>query len=89
MIDKTIKLKKQSSCSEQIFDVIDISKFRSNLDIEKCKQFILWVNIGFTNQILDNIRDSQTSDFDYQHIIETLDEHFDELRKVFYISSNE
>ena len=81
--------KKQLSCSEQIFDVIDISKFRSNLDIEKCKQFILWVNIGFTTQILDNIRDSQTSDFDYQHIIETLDEHFDELRKVFYILSNE
>lgn len=67
--------------------MIDVSKFRTSLDIEKCKQFILWANIGFTNQILNNIRDSRTSDINYQHIIETLDEYFDELRKVFYISS--
>ncbi len=50
------------------------------------KQFILWANIGFTNQILYDIRDSQASDMDYEHIIATLDEYIDELRKVFFIS---
>lgn len=80
---------KQASCHRQIFDMIDISKFRSGLDIEKCKQFILWTNIGFTNQILDDIRNSQTSDLDYEHIIAALDEYLDELRKIFYTSSNE
>jgi len=80
--------KKQSSCHYQIFDMIDASNFRAGMDIEKCKQFILWANIGFTNQILDDIRNSQTSNLDYQHIITTLDEYFDELRKIFYTSNN-
>jgi len=81
--------KKQSSCEAQIFDMIDVSKFRVDLDIEKCKQFILWANIGFTNQILDDMRNSEATNLDYDRIVSTLDEYFDELRKVFYTSSNE
>lgn len=81
--------KKQSSCDHQIFDMIDVSKFKAGLNIDKCKQFIFWSNIGFTNQILDDIRNSQTSNPDYEHIIATLDEYFGELRKIFYMSSNE
>lgn len=80
---------KHSSCDHKIFDMIDVSKFRTGLDIEKCKQFILWANIGFTNQILDDIRNSQTSNLDYNHIITILDEYFDELRKIFYKSRKE
>ena len=76
--------KKQLSCGHQIFNTIDISKFRTGLDIEKCKQFILWSNVGFTNQILDDIRNSLATNLDYEHIVATLDEYFDELRKVFY-----
>jgi AcrR family transcriptional regulator len=81
--------KKQSSCVDQIFDMIDVSKFKAGLNIDKCKQFILWSNIGFTNQILDDIRNSKTPDLDYQHIITTLDEYLGELMKIFYTSSNE
>jgi TetR/AcrR family transcriptional regulator len=77
--------KKQSSCDGQIFDMIDVSKFRAGLNIDRCKQFILWSNIGFTNQILDDIRNPQTPDLDYQHIITTLDEYLGELMKIFYI----
>jgi AcrR family transcriptional regulator len=81
--------KKQSSCDHQIFNIIDISKFGAGLDIEKCKQFILWSNVGFTNQILDDIRNPGTSNLDYEHIVTALDEYFDELRKVFYASGDE
>ena len=81
--------KKLSSCSTQLFDTIDKTKFRKGLDIEKCKQFILWANIGFTNQILDDIHNSSHQEIDYQTILQTLDEYFDELKKVFYTSSNE
>ncbi|GAA4654845.1 TetR/AcrR family transcriptional regulator [Anaerocolumna aminovalerica] len=80
--------KKQLSCDNKIFDMIDFSKFKAGLNVDKCKQFILWANVGFTNEIIDDIRNSQTSNLDYQHIIATLDEYFDELRKVFYRSSN-
>lgn len=81
--------KRQSSCDHQIFDMIDVSKFRAGLNVEKCKQFILWANVGFTDEILDDIRNSDASNLNYESIITTLDEYFDELRKVFYTSSNE
>jgi len=81
--------KKQSSCGTGIFDKIDESKFRAGLNIEKCKQFILWTNVGFTNQILDDIRNSEASNLDYERIVSTLDDYFDELRKVFYNQSKE
>lgn len=67
--------------------MIDDSKFRSGLDIDKCKQFILWSNIGFTNQILDDIKNSDGTNVDYDKIVSMLDGYFDELRKIFYKSS--
>lgn len=83
-VNEALAIRAGKKQSYQIFTMIDTSKFRDGLNIEKCKQFILWANIGFTNQILDDIKNSQTSEPDYQHIIATLDEYFDELRKVFY-----
>lgn len=81
--------KEYSRCYPELFDGIDETKFRKELDIEKCKQFIFWSNIGFTNEILDDIRNSESQSLDYELVIERLDEYFDELRKVFYISKNE
>ena len=81
-----IELKKRkvhSSCYPQLFDEIDITLFRKGLNIEICKQFILWANIGFTNQLLDEIRNSEkNANFDI--LIKRLDKYFDELRKIFY-----
>jgi hypothetical protein len=58
------------------------------LNIEICKQFILWANIGFTNQLLDEIRNSEkNANFDI--LIKRLDKYFDELRKIFYGHGNE
>lgn len=81
--------KKQTSCDDQLFNTVDESKFRKGLDIEKCKQFILWASIGFTNQILEDIRTAATNEINGETIIKKIDEHFDELRKVFYAASNE
>lgn len=78
-----------SSCYPKLFDEIDVTKFRKGLDLEKCKQFIYWSNIGFTTQILDEIRNAKNSTFDRDTIIKKLDEYFDELRKIFYSSSSE
>lgn len=86
-INKALKkrsIEKQASCSIQLFDTVDITKFRKGLDIEKCKQFILWANIGFTNQILGDICNTPHCEIDYEIILQTLDEYFVELKKVFY-----
>ncbi|MEL7564721.1 MAG: TetR/AcrR family transcriptional regulator [Dehalobacterium sp.] len=75
---------KQSLCYETMFDLIDESKFREGLDVERCKQLIFWANIGFTNQILEDIRSSENNELDYDKIIAKLDGYFTELRKIFY-----
>ena len=75
---------KASLCYETMFSNIDESKFNEGLDIERCKQLIFWANIGFTNQILDDIRNSKSGELDYDTIISQLDGYFDELRKLFY-----
>lgn len=76
--------RKQSLCCETMFDLIDESKFREGLDIEKCKQLIFWANIGFTNQILEEIRNSEIDELDYDRITAKLDGYLNELRKIFY-----
>lgn len=75
---------KQSLCYETMFDSIDESKFREGLDVERCKQLIFWANIGFTNQLLEDIRSSEKNELDYDKIIAQLDGYLNELRKIFY-----
>ncbi len=75
---------KQSLCYETMFDLIDESRFREGLDVERCKQLILWANVGFTNQILEDIRNSENNELDYDKIIARIDGYFNELRKLFY-----
>jgi len=74
----------QPQCYEQLFDSIDETKFRDGLDIEKCKQFILWANLGFTNQILEEARNCAFDKWDYDSIVAKLDSNLQELRKLFY-----
>ncbi len=77
--------KEHSNCYPKLFDGIDETNFRKGLNIEKCKQFIFWANVGFTNQILENLRNNKGSYLDSTAIMSEIDEYFDELRKIFYV----
>ena len=89
-INKELKKRKEhTSCYPKLFDGIDTAKFRQGLDIEICKQFILWANIGFTNQLLDEIRADETKTINPDILLKELDKYFDELKKVFYRPCNE
>ncbi|QTD41812.1 TetR/AcrR family transcriptional regulator [Sporosarcina sp. Te-1] len=79
--------KEHSSCCPNLFDEIDEAKFRKELDVEKCKQFIFWSASGFTKEILDDIRNSESLALNDELVGEKLDAYFNELRKVFYMSS--
>lgn len=76
--------KKQTLCYNTLFDKIDETKFRNELDIKKCKELIYWANVGFTNQLLDDIRNSQPNDYDYDIIMKKMDDYIDQLKKIFY-----
>ncbi|SFB24677.1 transcriptional regulator, TetR family [Lentibacillus halodurans] len=75
---------KQSLCHATMFEIVDESKFKEGLDVERCKQIIFWANIGFTNQILEDIRNLEITELDYDNILAELDGYLNELRKVFY-----
>ncbi len=83
-INRELESRAKQKPSYEIFDGIDTSRFRQELDIGKCKQFILWVNIGFIDQILNDIRNLQDCHPDYEQIAATLDDYLQELQKVFY-----
>ena len=72
-----------TSCCGRMFDGLDDSLFREGLDAEKSKQLILWANIGFKEQILDEIRNAAAGP-DFARISAALDSFLGELRNVFY-----
>lgn len=77
------KRKTYSDCYPKLFDDIDTTKFRKGVDIEMCKQIILWLNIGFTNQLLYEIRSDETN-VNSDILLKKLDRYFEELKKIFY-----
>ena len=77
------KRKTYSDCYPKLFDDIDTTKFRKGVDIEICKQIILWLNIGFTNQLLHEIRSDETN-VNSGVLLKRLDRYFEELKKIFY-----
>lgn len=79
------KAKQQPShCAEDLLKDIDETKFRTGLDVARCKQLILWGNIGFTNEILKELKHADHDQIDYQAIINKLTQYLEDLRTVFY-----
>ena len=77
-----------TDCYPKLFDDIDESLFRKGLEINACKQFIFWSNVGFTDEILEEIRNNASPHIDREAVISKLDHYFAELRKIFYASDN-
>src|SRR5690625_3920976 len=75
---------KLSRCQEEMFEIVDETKFREGLNLERCKQFIFWANVGFTNEILEDIRNSKITELDYDKVLADLDGYLNELKQIFY-----
>lgn len=71
-------------CQEQLLEIIDTTKFREDLNVDRCKNIIMWSNIGLANQILENIKNSGNRPAEIESVISVVDEYFDELKKIFY-----
>lgn len=78
------KKKLEESSLNNFFSNIDNSKFRDNLDVEKCKQLIYWAIGGYANQILEEIRSYENYITDYEKIRLEFDGYLNEMRKSFY-----
>lgn len=75
---------KLSRCHKELFEIVDETKFREGLNLERCKQVIFWANVGFTNQILEDIRNSGFTELDYDKVLADLDSYLNELKEIFY-----
>ncbi|MFA9457264.1 TetR/AcrR family transcriptional regulator [Halalkalibacter sp. AB-rgal2] len=75
---------KLSRCHKEMFEIVDETKFREGLNLERCKQLIFWANVGFTNQILEDIRNSEMTELDYDKVLTDLDGYLNELKEIFY-----
>lgn len=74
----------ESFSFEQFYGDIDTSHFRSHLDIEKAKQLIYWAVGGYAGQILEQFKNTDTPEFDFEQIRIEFDGYLDELRKTYY-----
>lgn len=76
--------RQHSSCEKDLFEGIDETKFRTGLKVDRCKQLILWGNISFTNEILEELKNTNPEQIDYQDITDKLTQYLEDLKSVFY-----
>jgi len=74
----------EASSFERFYGDIDTSGFRSELDTEKAKQLIFWAVSGYAGQVLERLRSSDVSEFDFKIIRAEFDSYLNELRKTYY-----
>lgn len=72
------------ACDLLSFDLVDLSKFRSDLDITACKQLITFSIIGFTKQLLEDIRCDQKNTLDMDQLQGRVNDFVDALKSVYY-----
>jgi TetR/AcrR family transcriptional regulator len=68
----------------KIYEGIDISKFREDMDIKKILKIITFTFEGLSNEELYKAKLSPTHEMDYQKIQIEAEEYFEILTKVFY-----
>lgn len=76
--------KLEAGTFERFYGDIDISRFRSELDVAKAKQLIFWAVSGYANQILEQFKGSDVPEFDFEKIRNEFDGYLNELRKAYY-----
>lgn len=72
------------ACDLLSFEYVDLSKLRRDLDITSCKQLITFSIIGFTNQLLKDIRCSQKNTLDMDQLQRRVNAFVDALKSVYY-----
>jgi hypothetical protein len=84
--DELVKRRKkvENKSFERFYGDIDTSRFRSGLDVDKAKQLIFWAVGGYSNQILEQLKGFDVSEFDFEKISTEFDSYLDELRKTYY-----
>ncbi len=68
----------------KLYQNIDYSRFRQDLDVEKSIQLIQWSMDGYANTLIDRLKGIDFSKFDYKHYHEEFLEYLEVLKKAYY-----
>ncbi len=74
----------EHSSFERFYGDIDVSQFRSGLDTDKAKQLIFWAVGGYAGQVLEQFKNTNVTESDFEKIRLEIDSYLDELRKTYY-----
>lgn len=68
----------------KIYEGIDISKFKEDVDVERAINVIAWTIEGFTNRKLEKIRGFSLYEVNLNELLTELDIYLEMLKKSFY-----
>ncbi|SFE17867.1 DNA-binding transcriptional regulator, AcrR family [Lentibacillus persicus] len=67
-----------------MYDNIDTSLFRRDVDVDKVFKLIQWAMDGYQNEIISSLKDKQLSEVDFQPYWQEFYEYLTILKKSFY-----
>ncbi|MFJ7684090.1 TetR/AcrR family transcriptional regulator [Peribacillus butanolivorans] len=70
--------------STAIFDDIDTSKFREDIDIQKAIKSILWTFEGFSNEVLTKAKALNLKKPDYEEVFSEGEQYIEMFKRSFY-----
>ncbi|SER04202.1 TetR/AcrR family transcriptional regulator [Piscibacillus halophilus] len=68
----------------KLYQNVDYSRFRDDLDVEKTLQLIQWSLDGYANSIIERLKGIDFSQFEYESYHEEFMEYLEVLKKAFY-----
>ncbi|MED3561060.1 TetR/AcrR family transcriptional regulator [Bacillus xiapuensis] len=80
------KRKKQLSKTNigKLYEDIDLSLFRDDLDVQKALKIIFWTFEQFSEELIQRAKQSPTHEFNYDEAIQETEEYYEVLMKAFY-----
>ncbi|OIK16020.1 TetR family transcriptional regulator [Bacillus sp. MUM 116] len=68
----------------KLYEDIDLSLFRDDLDVQKALKIIFWTFEQFSEELIQRAKQSPTHEFNYDEAIQETEEYYEVLMKAFY-----
>lgn len=79
-----INKKELESASRRVFEGIDISKFKDDIDINKAINIVIWTFQGFNNKVMSEASSRDSKQIEYDKAFAEADAYIEMLKICFY-----
>ncbi|WP_368491044.1 TetR/AcrR family transcriptional regulator [Clostridium sp. BJN0013] len=81
---ETINRETIDSASYKVFENIDVSKFRENVDVKKAVNVVMWTFKGFNEKLMEDAKLSPSRQIDYEKAVAEVNVYTKMLEDCFY-----